>query len=191
MRRHFIFAVAAVLAVAGCGRGQTNPRGVTASGDMTATPVTIIGCLVPGGSGTSAGAVGTAGNTEATGFTLIDTTTTATPASDTASGSAASGAAGTSPAPASAAANGGTAAVDTGTPRSYSLIGGKQDELQKFANSRVEVRGAVVASTDTGLGVPDAGAASAPAGTPATAVERVRVDHVTQLDANCSIGSHR
>jgi len=189
MRRHFIFAVAAALALAGCGKGRTNQQGATASGGDTAgTPVTIIGCLVPGGSGTSAAAVGTSGNTEATGFTLIDTTTTSTAASDMAGGSAASGTTGSSPTP---AAKGGTASVDTGTPRTYNLIGAKQDELQKYANMRVEVRGAVVATTDTGLGVPDAGAASAPAGTPPTAVQRVRVDHVRKLDATCSSGSHR
>jgi hypothetical protein len=90
-----------------------------------------------------------------------------------------SGTAGTSGAPAS------TPSVDTGTPRSYSLIGDKQDDLQKYQNSKVEVSGAIVASTDTGTGVPDAGAAPAPAGTPATNVQRVRVDTVRQLDKTC------
>jgi hypothetical protein len=61
-----------------------------------------------------------------------------------------------------------------------------ENDLQKYQNSQVEVRGMIVASTDTGTGVPDAGAASTPAGTPPTDVQHVRVDHVRQLNKSCS-----
>jgi hypothetical protein len=127
------------------------------------------------GAGLQSGAVGTSGNSGEAGFTLIDVTTTGNP-----------GTSGTS------ATTGTKATVDTGTPRTYSLIGEKQQgDLQKYQNSKVEVTGVLVASTDTGAGVPDVAAASAPAGTPATNVEHVRVNHVRQLDKSCSAHSTR
>ena len=132
--------------------------------------------------------MGTSGYT-APAFTLIDVTTTSTPSSDagTASGvsgaSGASGTSGTSGTPGSS----GAANVDTGTPRSYDLVGDKkQNDLQKYQNSKFDVTGMLIASTDTGAGVPDVGAASAPSGTPQTAVQRVRVSKVRQLDKTCS-----
>jgi len=177
--RQIVFAAASALVLAGCS-GRASQQGTTAVNSETAdNPVTIVGCLVAGGSGSATSAVGTSGNTAGNGFTLIDTTTTATPGADTGAGSGVSGTSGTS-------AN---ATVDTGTPRSYDLVVHDKDNtdaLQKYVNSRVEVRGYAVASTDTGAGVPDVGAASTPAGTPPTAVQRVRVDHVRQIDASCT-----
>jgi hypothetical protein len=78
----------------------------------------------------------------------------------------------TSPAPNSAA-------------RSYSLVADKDrlDDLQRFANSRVEVNGSIVAST--GNGTADVGAASAPAGAPPNDVRRIRVTDVRQLESTC------
>lgn len=187
MKRYLMFGLAAAVALCGCGRSgskEDRAAGTTAASDTSGSPVTLVGCLVPGGAGSAAGAVGTSGNTAAPGFTLIDVTTTdtGTAANPGTVGTPGTGTAGTSGTAGTPATN---ASVATGTPRSYSLIG-KNDDLQKYQNSRVEVRGAVVASTDTGTGVPDVGAASAPAGTPATDVQRVRVDHVKQLDKSCS-----
>jgi hypothetical protein len=185
MKRHLMFGLAAAVALCGCGRANEKP-GATANtaSDAGGTPVTLIGCLVPGGGGAQAGAVGTSGNTAANGFTLIDVTTTSTPASDTGSAS------GVSATPNAAGTSGTHAAsptVDTGTPRSYTLLADrKQDDLQKYSNSQVEVTGVLIASTDTGAGVPDVGAASAPAGTPATDVQRVRVKGVRQLQGTCN-----
>jgi hypothetical protein len=173
MNKSVFVGLAAAVALCGCHGNAANQqdKNPNIANDTGGTPVTLVGCLVPGGGGQSA-AVGTAGNTGPAGFTLIDVTTTAS--------GAASGISGTSGTP------GQTAAVDTGTPRSYDLVGDKtQDDLQRYQNSRVEVTGVVVASTDTGAGVPDVGAASAPAGTPARSVQRVRVDHVKQLEASC------
>jgi hypothetical protein len=182
MTKSALIGLAAAVALCGCHSGAANRPGTTANAgsDVAGSPVTLVGCLVPGAGGSSTGAVGTSGDTAAAGFTLIDVTTTSTPSSDT-------GAASGAPAPSGTSGSSGTAAVDTGTPRSYSLIAGKaQDDLQKYQNSRVEVTGMAVASTDTGTGVPDVGAASAPTGVPQTSVERVRVDHVRQLDKNCN-----
>ena len=169
MNKSVFVGLAAAVALCGCHGNPGNRPGTTANGanDAGGTPVTLVGCLLPGGAGPQSSAVGTSGNTTEAGFTLIDVTSTGTPA-----------AAGTS---------GSNASVDTGTPRSYSLIGvKKQDDLQKYQNSKVEVTGVLVAGTDTGAGVPDVGAASTPAGTPPTDVQRVRVDEVRQLDKSCS-----
>jgi hypothetical protein len=176
MNTRIVVGLMAAVALCGCHQANESKQATMAStaSDAGGAPVTLVGCLVPGGTAVQGGAVGTSGNTGAAGFTLIDVTTTSAPSPDT------SGAAGTSSTPAN------TPVVDTGTPRSYSLVGNKQDELQKYQNSKVEVSGAIVASTDTGTGVPDAGAAVTPAGTPATNVQRVRVDNVRQLDKTCT-----
>lgn len=187
MTKSALLALGATVALCGCHQGTASQRGTTASAtDTGGTPVTLIGCLVPGGAGASTAPVGTSGNTAATGFTLIDVTTTSTPSVSETPGTP--GTSGTSGTPGTAAsARTGSAAVDTGTPRSYDLVGDRnRDDLQKYQNSKVEVSGFVVASTDTGAGVPDVGAASTPAGTPATDVQRVRVDHVRQLDKTCN-----
>jgi hypothetical protein len=184
MTKSLFIGLAAAVALCGCHRSTTNAANASTVKDTGGTPVTLVGCLVPGGPAAQTGAVGTSGNTAPVTFTLVDVTTTSTPSSDTgaaASGvSGTSGASGTPPVP-------GTPIVDTGTPRSYSLVGDrKQDDLKKYQNSKVEVTGVLFASTDTGNGVPDVGAASAPAGAPPTDVQRVRVDNVRQLDKNCS-----
>ena len=69
--------------------------------------------------------------------------------------------------------------------RSYNLVAdkGRLDDLQRFANSRVEVNGSIVAST--GNGTADVGAASAPAGAPPNDVRRIRVSDVRQLEPTC------
>jgi hypothetical protein len=174
MNRSAFLVFAAAAALWGC-RQSTNQQGTTTApapaSDAGGTPVALVGCLLPG-AGSQSGAVGTSGNSGA-GFVLIDVTTTGT--------------AETSGTPGTGGTPGTSGRVDTGTPRTYSLIGEKQqDDLQKYQNSKVEVTGVLVASTDTGAGVPDVGAASAPAGTPPTNVERVRVNHVRQLDKSCS-----
>jgi hypothetical protein len=182
MNKSALIGLAAAVALCGCHSEAANRPGTTvnAGSDVAGSPVTLVGCLVAGAGGSTTGAVGTSGETAAAGFTLIDVTTTSTPSSDTGAASGASAPSGTS-------GSSGTAAVDTGTPRSYSLIAGKaEDDLQKYQNSRVEVTGMAVASTDTGTGVPDVGAASAPTGVPQTSVERVHVDHVRQLDKTCN-----
>lgn len=170
MNTRVVIAGMAAVALCGCHRDVANQQ--TAS-DAGGTPVTLVGCLVPGGTGSQPGAVGTSGSTGAAGFTLVD----ASNPPNTANPPATSGTSGASTQ---------AAAVDTTTPRSYNLIAGKQDDLQKYQNSKVEVTGLMVASTDTGTGVPDVGAAAQPAGTPTANAEQVRVNKVRQLDKSCS-----
>jgi hypothetical protein len=75
---------------------------------------------------------------------------------------------------------------EPGSPaRSFSLVAdeGRLDDLQRFANSRVEVTGFIVAST--GNGVPGVEGTSAPIGAPPTDVRRIRVRDVRQLESSC------
>jgi hypothetical protein len=188
MNKSVFVALAAAVALSGCRQNAENRQGTGASAtDNGGTPITLVGCLVPGGAGSQTGTVGTSGNTTPAAFTLVDVTTTSGPTSDVGAASGISGASSMK----GASATSGTPAVDTGTPRSYNLVGDqKQRDLQKYQNSKVEVTGVLVASTDSGAGVPDVGAASAPAGTPLTDVQRVRVSKVRQLESNCN-GTNR
>ena len=174
MNRCVLFGMAAVLALYGCGRGTASEGAGTATAtDSGGTPVTIVGCLVPG-TASQGTPVGASGSTSARGFSLIDVTATST-ASDAGAPTGVSGTAGTSAAP----------QVDTGQPRSYELVGDKPDDLQKYQNSSVEVTGLLIPPTDTGAGVPGVRGTSAPAGVPAANVQRVRVQRVRQLEKTC------
>jgi hypothetical protein len=201
MKTNVMVAVVAAAALCGCHASQEGTTASVGGNDNGGSPLTVVGCLVPGAAGSQSGTVGTSGNTAESGFTLIDATTTSTPTgadTNAAPNSPAtpatpgtSGTAGTSAAPGTPPTSG-TASVDTGTPKSYTLIANKNEkDLQKYENSQVEVRGMLVASTDTGTGVPDVGAASTPAGTPPTNVQHVRVDHVRQLDKTCNGGAEK
>jgi hypothetical protein len=76
-------------------------------------------------------------------------------------------------------------ALETATPKSYELVADKDklEDLQRFANSRVEVSGSIVASTGTGTS--DVGAASVPVGSPPSDVRRLQVKDVRQLGPTC------
>src|SRR5215831_731255 len=131
MNRCVLVGLAAVLALYGGGRATADyGTGAATAADKGGTPVTMIGCLVPGTASAQSTAVGASGNTAAAGFSLIDVTATST-ASDAGAPTGVSGTAGTSAAP----------QVDTGQARSYELVGDKPDDLQKYQNSSVEVTG--------------------------------------------------
>jgi hypothetical protein len=77
--------------------------------------------------------------------------------------------------------------VDAATSRSYSLVAdnSRLDDLQRFANSKVEVAGLIVASTGTGT-TGEVGAAAAPVGAAPGDVRRMRVKDVRQLEPKCA-----
>jgi len=78
-----------------------------------------------------------------------------------------------------------TTPVTGSAARSFHLVAdeARLEDLQRFANSRVEVSGSVVASI--GNGAAEVGAASAPAGGPPTDVRQLRVADVRQLESTC------
>src|SRR5579859_423557 len=108
MNKSALIGLAAAVALCGCQSGAANRPGTTANAgsDVAGSPVTLVGCLVPGAGGSTTGAVGTSGDTAAAGFTLIDVTTTSTPSSDAGAASGASAPSGT------AGSSGTGAAVD-------------------------------------------------------------------------------
>jgi hypothetical protein len=166
MKAHVIVGVVAAIAVCGCGRGRATQQETVSSTatDTGDTLLTIVGCLVPGDTTTQRTAARPSGGPPPPDFTLVDVTI---PAQGT---EARSGVSGTS----------GAGDRVSGTPRSYDLVAEKNrlDDLQRFANSRVEVRGSVVAST--GAGTRDVGA-----GTPPNDVRRLQVKDVRQLEPTC------
>jgi hypothetical protein len=183
MKIKALLGIVAAVALCACQSKTSTQRTAGTANDTGGAPMTLVGCLVPGNSGTPNGTVGTSGNTGTAGFTLIDATNTSAAA---AGAGTASGASGTPETPGA-----------TGTAgRSYGLVAGqdRRDELQKYLNSRVEVIGSAVASADTGAvatdgasaGAPAGGAASAPAGTQASNVPHVRVESVRQLATSCN-----
>lgn len=171
MKAHVIVGVVAAMAVCGCGRGRATQQETVSSTatDNADTLLTIVGCLVPGETTTQRTAARPSGSPPPPDFTLVDVTI---PAQGT---EASSGVSGTS----------GAGDRVSGTPRSYDLVADKTrlDDLQRFANSRVEVRGSIV--TSTGTGTPDAGAGSAHVGTPPTDVRPLQVKDVRQLEPTC------
>jgi len=156
MKRYAIVGVAAAVVLSSCGRARPSQQETLPS---TAAPsvdrsMTIVGCLVPGPETTQTGEARASGTPPPPAFTLVDATI---PAPGAAAPSAVSGTSGTGAGP----------SIDSSTPRSYSLEADKDrlDDLQRFANSRVEVSGSIVAAGDT---------------------RRVRVKDVRQLESKCA-----
>ncbi len=168
MKSQVIVGVVAAFALCSCGRGPATQQETISSTatDKADTLLTIVGCLVPGETTTQRTAARPSGSPPPPDFTLVDVTIPAQGAEAPSAVSGTSGAGDRVP----------------GTPRSYDLVADKNrlDDLQRFANSRVEVSGSIVAS-----GSPDAGAGSAPVGTPPSDVRRLRVKDVRQLDPTC------
>jgi hypothetical protein len=170
MRTYVIVGLAAA-GLMGCGRPPATQQATVATtpADNAERPLTLVGCLVPDRASPQRGTARSSDTPQPPGFTLVDVTAAAP------GGVTQTGVSGTS----------GTGVVATGAPRSYSLVADtdRLDDLQRFANSRVEVSGLIVASTGTGAS--DAGAASAPVSGPPGDVRRMRVKDVRQLERTC------
>ena len=174
MKRYVVVGVVAAAALCGCNRGRATQQETvssTATNDVDRL-LTIVGCLVPSDTTTQRTAARKSSGPPPPDFTLVDVTIPPQRAETP------SGVSGTSGA-------GDRALVQSGTPRSYDLVADKDrlDDLQRFANSRVEISGSIVAST--GTRTPDAGAGPPPAGTPTNGVRRLRVKDVRQLEPTC------
>jgi hypothetical protein len=178
MKTYVIVGIAAAVALCGCNRARPAQQETASSTPAPAAVpgnvdnlLTIVGCLVPGGATTQKDAASKSTTPPPPSFTMVDVTI---PPRGDGSSSAVTGTSGTA----------GSAPVQTGT-RSYSLVAEKDrlDDLQRFANSRVEIKGSIVAST--GTGTPDVGAPSTPVGTTPGDVRRLHVQDVRQLDSTC------
>lgn len=161
MKRAGIFEIAVVaLALCGCGRGRAAQQQTDAT---TATATT-------------------ATNTAEEAMTLVGCLV---PAAETPENHAV-GTSGNPPPPSFRLVNV-TAPVKGAAASEFNLVADKDrlDDLQRFANSRVEVTGSIVAST--GNGAPDVAAGSAPAGAPPGDARRIRVKDVRQIEPTCGV----
>src|SRR6185295_16000604 len=163
MTRYPIVAAVAVVALFGCGRARAPQQQETAA--STAPPenldraLTLVGCLVPGETTTQEkGDTRTPGSPPPPSFRLVDATV---PAQNSPASSGVAGTTGTAGTPSVAA-----------VPRSYELAADKErlNDLQRFANSRVEISGSMVASTNTGT----------------SDARRMTVKDVRQVDSKCA-----
>ena len=171
MKREFVFGGLIALALSvGVGAQSTAGQQYPSTQDKDKDTVTVTGCLVPG----AGGVVGTSGTTASTatpsaaGFMLVNASKDGAPAATTT--------AGTSGTTASTAP-----AADAG--KSFTLIGGDQADLQKWVNSRVEIKGTIEPSSA-------APAMTASTATPAAPekdkAQRLRITSVRQIASTCS-----
>jgi len=174
MKQEFVFGGLIALALSvGTAAQTTYPT--SQDKDKDKDSVTVTGCLVPG----AGGAVGTSGTTSTTatpsaaGFMLINATKDGAPAATTTAGT--SGTAGTT-----------APAADAG--KSFTLVGGDPADLQKWVNSRVEIKGTIeaAAAAPAMTGGSTTGTTATPERSDKSAPQRLRVTSVKQIASTCS-----
>jgi hypothetical protein len=230
MKRHVLFGtmLSAALAVglsAQTGSSGSQTAGQQGTGSQNQQQVTVTGCLMEG-AGMSAGAsasggtsTGTATSTGTSGTqtgTQSGTATQArfhltnakiTPADKEAASSTGTGTTGTGTA-GTASGTSGTQSATADKDTKVQLIGGDQQDLQRYVNSQVEITGVLLTNqsdrsrsgagtgtgtasgtgtgTGTGTGSATAGGASNRQSGMQQDVQRVRVTSVRQLSTSCS-----
>lgn len=181
MKRQMIFATAfsAALAVSVAAQTGTPPTGAQTGSPQqerqSSQQVTMTGCLQQA----SSGVAGTAGAATTSSPEKQFVLANATPAGS----SAASGTAGTSGTPG--------AASSSSMGNRYRLVGGDRKDLEKYLNSKVEIRGTLEKS---GYSAPGAAATGAAPGTPeqSKADDKLPILHVTsvkQIAESCAGGN--
>lgn len=177
MKRQMIFATAfsAALAVSAAAQTGTPQTGAPQQERQSSQQVTMTGCLQQA----SSGVAGTSGAATASSSEKQFILANATPEGS----SAASGTAGTS----------GTAgaASSSSMGNRYRLVGGERKDLEKYLNSKVEIRGTLEKS---GYSAPGAAATAAAPGTPeqSKADDKLPILHVTsvkQIAETCTGGN--
>jgi hypothetical protein len=160
VRAYLIIGMVAAVGLCGCSRGRATQQEhvVSTTAENVERVLTVTGCLVPAATTTQSTAARPSTGPPPPDFTLVNATTPGQGAD------AHSEVSGTS----------GAGERVAGTPRSYDLVADKNrlDDLQRFANSWVEVSGSVVMSSG--------GAAGA-----AADVRRLRIKDVRQLEPTC------
>jgi hypothetical protein len=160
-----LFAVALGVSAAAQSTASQYPSGQDKDKDKDT--VTVTGCLVP----SSASAVGTSGSTATTtatpsaaGFMLINASKDGAPSATTTAGTS-----GTTAAPAAASG------------KSFILVGGDPSDLQKWTNSKVEIKGTIEAA-----GAMPPATTATPDNPEKAAAQRLRVTSVKQVAGSCS-----
>ena len=175
MKRQMVFATAFSAALAVGAAAQTGTGAQTGAQDtQKSQQVTMTGCLQKATAGT-AGTSGTA-ETGATGsksdqFILAN----ATPGSASTSGTA--GTTGTPP----------SGAASSSMGNKYRLIGGDDEDLQKYLNSKVEIRGTIDRSSS--MAGSETGTATGTGKSDTDKLPALRVTSVRQLEKTCPAGN--
>lgn len=180
MKRQMIFATAfsAALAVSVAAQTGTPPAGAQTGSPQqerqSSQQVTMTGCLQQA----SSGVAGTAGAATASSSEKQFVLANATP-----EGGAASATAGTSGTPG--------AASSSSMGNRFRLVGGDRKDLEKYLNSKVEIRGTLEKS---GYSAPGAAATAAAPGTPEQSkaddkLPILRVTSVKQIAETCAGGN--
>jgi len=177
MKREFVFGGLIALALSvGASAQTTAGQQYPSTQDKDKDTVTVTGCLVPG----AGGAVGTSGTTATTaspsaaGFMLINASKDGAAAATTTAGTSGTTAATTAP------------AADAG--KSFNLVGGDQADLQKWVNSRVEIKGTIEASSaaPSMTGGSTSGTTATSATPEKSPAQRLRITSVRQIASTCS-----
>lgn len=167
MKRQMFFATAFSAALAVGAAAQTGTA-TPPQQDTKSQQVTITGCLERSAAGT-AGTSGTATGTAAAGAGFILSNASA------GSGSSASGTSGTAGTPSSPGSK-------------YKLMGGDQEDLTKYVNSKVEIRGTLDRSSAGAAAGAAAGTAASGQSSDAN-LPTLRVTSVKQVAASCAGGN--
>ena len=182
MKRQMFFATvfSAALAVSGAAQTGTGAQTGSQPDAQKNQQVTMTGCLQKASSGTAgtSGAAGTAASSSGDQFIL----------SNASPSSASTGTAGTTGAAAGAASS--------AMGSKYRLMGGDREDLEKYLNSKVEIRGTIdrssagsMAGTASGTGT-GTGATGTSAGQSDTdKLPALRVTSVRQLEKTCTGGN--
>jgi hypothetical protein len=148
MKRNILFGsfLAAALSVGAAAQSaspQTPPAGSRDQASTSSQTVTVTGCLKsgsasPSATGTAGSTAGAAGASTAGSFILADATT-----------GAAGGAMG---APAGTTGSAPKAGASAASGKEFKLTGGNKDDLQKYVNSKVEIRGKIDSAAGGAMG---------------------------------------
>jgi hypothetical protein len=207
MKRTYIFGtmLAATLTLPLSAMSQQSSADQSSSQSQR-NEVTVTGCLMAGagGAGSTAGTTGTSGSTSASsasgGFMLMNAIVSSGGSSTAGSTAGGSTVGGSTTAGTTGSAN---SASGSKTGSTYTLTGGQKSELEKYVNSKVEVRGRLDSSS-SGAGSSAAGSTTAGSGSTASGstgsagsgsssasgmtgpAQQLHVTSVRQLSSTCS-----
>jgi len=203
MKRRYAFGtvLAFALAVCGAANGSASQDTYGQTADRHAKEIVVAGCLLPGAASPT-GTTGTTGTTgsaasaspSAAGFILTNATIASGGSATSTTAGSMAGSAGSA---GSTVGTSGSAVPETtaGSGSTFTLIG-KEKELEKNVNSKVEIHGTLEPESasnppSTSGAASTAGAAASAAATPgtpdATAHNQVlRVSSVKKLEGSCS-----
>jgi hypothetical protein len=163
------------LAVGVAAQGTATGSQADQKSSSQANQVTVTGCLKS--ADTAGGTAGTTGTTPPSSQTARNDAKFMLNNAKVTSGGAASGTAGTT----------GTAAAGTTSDTKFLLQGGNQNDLKKYLNSQVEIRGTVADKMGAGAGAgTGTGSAASSSGAQSDNAKVLRVSSVKQTSPTCA-----